>query len=108
MKTTRRQFITGLFAVGVATAVPLPSFEEKRSDLIVCDDPWDDSTTEDICKWWSDEYHSRLDSAKDVHVDRTLTDISVAYLQESDGFISSKVFPVVQGDSYFLWTNCVA
>lgn len=43
----------------------------------------------------------------DVHVDAILTNISVAYLQQYDGFISNKVFPVVpvekQTDKYFIY-----
>lgn len=42
-----------------------------------------------------------------VHVDRPLTNISIAYLQSQTNFIASRVFPVVpvdkQSDSYFVY-----
>lgn len=42
---------------------------------------------------------------QDVHVDAMLTNISIAYMQSQDAFISSKVFPVVpvdkQSDKYY-------
>ena len=42
-----------------------------------------------------------------VHIDAALTNISVAYLQDADNFIATKVFPVVnvrkQSDSYFTY-----
>ena len=45
----------------------------------------------------------------DVHVNCALTDISVAYLQEKNNFISDKVFPIVavdkQSDVYFKLTK---
>lgn len=34
---------------------------------------------------------------KDIHVDKKLTDISVSYIQNIDDFISTKVFPIVNG-----------
>lgn len=41
----------------------------------------------------------------DVHIDRPLTNISIAFLQEQDRFIGTKVFPVVpvekQSDKYY-------
>jgi hypothetical protein len=44
-------------------------------------------------------------SRSDVHVDRPLTNISVAYIQSRDNFIADRVFPVVrvnkQSDKYF-------
>lgn len=44
-----------------------------------------------------------------VHVDRPLTNISIAYIQSQMNFIASKVFPVVpvdkQSDSYFIYTK---
>jgi len=43
----------------------------------------------------------------DVHVDRPLTQISIAYLQSADAFIADRVFPIVdvqkQSDKYFLF-----
>jgi len=44
-------------------------------------------------------------TVQDVHVDAMLTNISIAYMQSQDAFISSKVFPVVpvdkQSDKYY-------
>ena len=44
-----------------------------------------------------------------VHVDAILTNISVAYMQQQDNFIASKVFPVVpvskQSDKFFTYTK---
>jgi hypothetical protein len=44
-----------------------------------------------------------------VHVDRPLTNISVAYIQSEDAFICTKVFPVVpvdkRSDRYFVYTK---
>lgn len=44
-----------------------------------------------------------------VHVDRPLTNISVAYLQKQSAFIAGRVFPMVpvdkQSDSYFKYTK---
>jgi hypothetical protein len=46
-------------------------------------------------------------SRSDVHVNKPLTNISVAYLQDQSGFISDKVFPNVpvkkQSDKYFIY-----
>ncbi len=43
----------------------------------------------------------------DVHVNRPLTNISVAYLQKMDEFVSNKVFPAIpvqkKSDSYFIY-----
>jgi hypothetical protein len=43
----------------------------------------------------------------DVHVNRPLTDISVAFIQSAEGFIANKVFPTIpvtrQSNSYFTW-----
>lgn len=48
-----------------------------------------------------------LPTASDVHVDRPLTNISVAYLQSMEDFVADKVFPVVpvqkQSDRYFVY-----
>lgn len=44
-----------------------------------------------------------------VHVDRPLTNMSVAYIQSENAFIASKVFPIVpvdkKSDKYFLYTK---
>lgn len=44
-----------------------------------------------------------------VHVDAILTQISVAYIQEQDAFISTKVFPIVpvdkKSDLYYVYTK---
>ena len=46
-----------------------------------------------------------LPTAGDVHVNRPLTNISIAYIQEADQFIADRVFPNVpvskQSDRYF-------
>lgn len=46
-------------------------------------------------------------TASDVHVNRPLTEISVAYLQNLDAFIADKVFPALpvnkQSDRYFVY-----
>jgi hypothetical protein len=46
-------------------------------------------------------------SRSDVHVNKPLTNISVAYLQDQSGFISDKIFPNVpvkkQSDKYFIY-----
>lgn len=46
-----------------------------------------------------------LPSASDVHVDRPLTNISIAYMQDASNFVASSVFPRVpvgkQSDRYF-------
>lgn len=43
----------------------------------------------------------------DVHVNRPLTNISIAFIQSADDFIASKVFPIVpvkkQSDRYFVY-----
>ena len=40
-----------------------------------------------------------------THIDRALTNISVAYMQSADTFIADKVFPMIpvqkQSDTYF-------
>src|SRR3989304_2056074 len=45
----------------------------------------------------------------DVHVDAMLTNISVAYIQSQDGFIASKVFPLVrvakESDKFYKYTK---
>lgn len=44
-----------------------------------------------------------------VHVDAILTNMSVAYMQDADSFVASKVFPTVnvakQSDKYFTYTQ---
>lgn len=46
-------------------------------------------------------------SQSDVHVDRPLTEISVAYIQSTDKYVADKVFPVLpvnkQSDRYFVY-----
>jgi len=46
-------------------------------------------------------------SPSDVHIDAALTNISVAYVQNSANFVADRVFPVVpvehQTNKYFLW-----
>jgi hypothetical protein len=48
-------------------------------------------------------------TSSDVHVDAVLTNISVAYMQDTNDFIADKVFPVVpvekQSDVYFVYTK---
>jgi hypothetical protein len=45
----------------------------------------------------------------DIHVDRPLTNISIAYIQRAEDFIASKVFPIVpvmkQSDKYFIYSR---
>lgn len=45
-------------------------------------------------------------TASDVHIDKPLTNISVAYIQNTNEFIADKVFPTVpvdkQTDKYFV------
>ena len=45
----------------------------------------------------------------DVHVNRPLTNISVAYIQRAQDFVADKVFPIVpvmkQSDRYFVYTK---
>lgn len=45
----------------------------------------------------------------DVHVNRPLTNISIAYIQRAQDFIADKLFPIVptmkQSDRYFLYTK---
>jgi hypothetical protein len=42
-----------------------------------------------------------------IHIDRALTNVSVAYMQSEDVFIAAKVFPIVpvqkQSDTYFIY-----
>ncbi|NBO54041.1 MAG: hypothetical protein EBU84_05490 [Actinobacteria bacterium] len=45
----------------------------------------------------------------DVHVDAILTNISVAYIQEQNAYVASKIFPTIpvekQSDKYFVYTK---
>src|SRR5271166_4263309 len=45
----------------------------------------------------------------DVHVNKPLTNISIAYIQRAQDFIADKVFPIVpvmkQSDRYFVYTK---
>ncbi len=61
------------------------------------------------------KYEARIEMAKnagyvrptegDVHVDRPLTNISIAFFQEADGFVASRAFPGIpvmsKSDSYY-------
>lgn len=48
-------------------------------------------------------------TANDVHVDAILTNISVAYIQDQNAYVASKVFPTIpvekQSDKYFIYTK---
>ena len=48
-------------------------------------------------------------TANDVHIDAILTNISVAYIQDQNAFVASKVFPTIpvekQRDKYFVYTK---
>ena len=48
-------------------------------------------------------------SRSDVHVNRPLTNVSIAYIQNSNDFVADKVFPIVpvskQSDRYFTYTK---
>lgn len=48
-------------------------------------------------------------TTRDVHVDRPLTNISVAYIQQAAAFVASRMFPVIpvdkQTDQYFTYTK---
>lgn len=48
-------------------------------------------------------------TSSDVHVDRPLTEISVAFIQSTDRYVADKVFPVVpvnkQSDRYFIYNR---
>ena len=48
-------------------------------------------------------------TANDVHIDAILTNISVAYIQDQNAFVSNKVFPTIpvekQSDKYFVYTK---
>ena len=44
---------------------------------------------------------------QDAHIDRALTNMSVAYIQDANNFIADKVFPIVpvkrQADLYYIY-----
>lgn len=48
-----------------------------------------------------------MPTRQQVHIDRALTNISVAYMQDSSNFIADKVFPIIpvqkQSDLYFIY-----
>lgn len=48
-------------------------------------------------------------TATDVHVDKILTSISVAYIQDQTNFVAPRVFPIIpvdkQSDKYFTYTQ---
>jgi len=48
-------------------------------------------------------------TVNDVHIDAILTNISVAYMQDQNAFVASKVFPTIQvekqSDKYFVYTK---
>jgi len=48
-------------------------------------------------------------TSADVHVDAILTNISVAYIQEQNAYVASKIFPTIpvekQSDKYFVYTK---
>ena len=48
-----------------------------------------------------------MPTRQQVHIDRALTNISVAYMQDASNFIADKVFPIIpvqkQSDLYFIY-----
>ena len=50
-----------------------------------------------------------MPTRQQIHIDRALTNISVAYMQDSSNFIADKVFPVIgvqkQSDTYFVYNR---
>lgn len=48
-----------------------------------------------------------MPKAQNIHIDRALTNLSVAYMQSADVFIAGKVFPIVpvqkQSDLFFIY-----
>jgi hypothetical protein len=50
-----------------------------------------------------------LPTQSDVHVNRPLTNISIAHMQDANNFIASQVFPIIpvqkQSDAYFSYDN---
>lgn len=52
---------------------------------------------------------SELPIRQQIHIDRPLTNISVAYMQSADNFIADKVFPIIpvqkQSDTFFIYNR---
>lgn len=50
-----------------------------------------------------------MPTRQQIHIDRALTNISVAYIQEASAFIADKVFPIIpvqkQSDTYFIYSK---
>ncbi len=50
-----------------------------------------------------------MPTRQQIHIDRALTNVSVAYMQEESNFIADKVFPIVpvqkQSDLYFIYSR---
>ena len=50
-----------------------------------------------------------MPTMKDAHIDRALTNVSVAYLQDANAFIADKVFPIVpvkrQSDVFYVYNK---
>ncbi len=50
-----------------------------------------------------------MPTRQQIHIDRALTNLSVAYMQSADVFIADKVFPIVpvqkQSDTYFIYSK---
>lgn len=50
-----------------------------------------------------------MPTRQQIHIDRALTNISVAYMQEASNFIADKVFPIIpvqkQSDTYFIYNR---
>lgn len=50
-----------------------------------------------------------MPTRQQIHIDRALTNISVAYMQDANNFIADKVFPIIpvqkQSDTYFVYNR---
>lgn len=50
-----------------------------------------------------------MPNSRNIHIDKALTNISVAYMQDASNFIADKVFPVIpvqkQSDLYFIYNR---
>lgn len=50
-----------------------------------------------------------MPTRQQIHIDKPLTNISVAYMQDADKFIADKVFPIIpvqkQSDTYFVYNR---
>ena len=50
-----------------------------------------------------------MPTRQQIHIDRALTNISVAYIQDANNFIADKVFPIIpvqkQSDTYFVYSK---